>query len=297
MKHLIFSLSLLFVASAAYGQNSADTIFKKNKEVLLVKIIEIGIDEVKYKPIVNPNDIVLVLEKSEISRIVFANGIVQTFADPMKDKTAYAGDHSNSIKFNFLSPIGDRAHFNWEHSLQPGLSYELGLNLIGLGKRFGQYTPVGATVNAGIRMYRMPEMKSRSDRFSHLMNGSYFQPTLAFGMTQHNYRDYGNYDPYGSNPANYTIRKANTNYFMFMLNFGKQYVFANRISFDISTGIGYGTYTRQGKDDYWYGSYYDEFAQEDAYSYSDPSRYGFQIYGKQVPLALSAQFKLGYLLK
>ncbi len=299
MKKTLFILSLLFLSASAYSQteNAADTIFKKNKEVLLVKITEIGIDEVKYKPIVNPNNIVLVLEKSEISRIVFANGVVQTFEDPLTDKKNYAGNHKNSIKFNFLSPIGDRTHFNWERSIKPGISYEVGLNLIGLGRRFGQYTPVGATINGGFRFYRMPEMKSRSDRYSHLMNGSYFQPTITLGMTQHSYRDYGPYDPYFYGPRDYTIRKANTNFFMFSLNFGKQYVFANRLSFDFSTGIGYGTYTNQSRAYYYYGSYYDLNSNENAYENDDPTRYGFMIFEREVPLALNVQFKLGYLFK
>lgn len=296
MKTLFTLASVLIVSLACAQDNSvaADTIFKKNKEVLLVKITEIGLDEVKYKPIVNPNNVVLVIEKTEISKIVFANGLVQTFADPLKDKSVYADNHRNNLKFNFLSPMGDRAHFNWEHSIKPGMSYEVGLNFIGLGKRYGIYTPMGATVNAGFRLYRMPDMKSRSDRYTHVMNGSYIQPTFVFGMTSNSYRRYNdNYSyPYNSS---YTIAKENTSYFMFFLNFGKQFIFANRISFDMNFGIGYGTYTNQNRLVDFY--YYNDYSEGSHNTVEYPSHYGFLIGAKERPIAFNAQLKIGYLLR
>lgn len=298
MKTLFTLASVLIVSLACAQDNSAkqdpgtaDTIFKKNKEVLLVKITEIGLDEVKYTPIVNPNNIVLVIEKTEISKIVFANGITQTFADPLKDKSVYADNHRNNLKFNFLSPISDRAHFNWEHSIKPGMSYEVGLNLIGLGKRYGMYTPVGATVNGGFRLYRMPDMKSRSDRYTHVMNGSYIQPTLVFGMTSNYYRDYHGTSYY---PYNYTYTnvRENTSYFMFFLNFGKQFIFANRISFDMNFGIGYGTYSKHSHFNDYYGPSY-----EGSYTMDDPTRYGFIISSRETPIAFNTQLKVGYLFR
>lgn len=296
MKNLFLALGLM-IGLSAYSQNVSDTIYKKNKEVVLGKVTEVGLDEVKYKPLVNPNDIVLVLEKSEILKIVFATGLVQTFADPIRDKSVYADNHNFNIKFNFLSPMGDRIHLNMEKAVKPGLSYELGLNAIGVGRRFGKYTPVGAVVNVGIRMYRLPDMKSRSDRYSHMMNGSYFQPTLSMGMTSHSYDDLV-FNPITYDYDNLGPKKATTNFFMFTLNFGRQYVFANRISFDISAGVGYGTYSNQDEN-YYYGSYYWEDLNpgKNAYQFYDKTRYGFQIGNKNFPLTGNVQFKLGYLLK
>ena len=297
MKNLFLALGLM-IGLSVYSQNVSDTIYKKNKEVVLGKVTEVGLDEVKYKPLVNPNDIVLVLEKTEILKIVFASGLVQTFANPMTDKSVYADNHNFNIKFNFLSPMGDRIHLNMEKSIRPGLSYEVGLNAIGVGKRYGIYTPVGAVLNAGIRMYRLPDMKSRSDRYAHVMNGSYFQPTLSGGFTQHSYDDFF-FDPMTYNYQFLGIKKANTSFFMFTLNFGRQYVFANRISFDVSAGVGYGTYTRQKNyDNYFlFGNYfYDGNVSENAFKYYDKTRYGFDIGQKNSPLTGNIQFKVGYLL-
>lgn len=305
MKNLLLTLSF-FIGFSAFAQNAADTIYKKNKEVIIGKVTEVGLDEVKYQPALNPNNIVLVLEKSDILKIVFASGLVQTFADPTKDKSVYANNHNYNIKYNFLSPLGHRLHLNLEKSIRPGLSYELGLNMIGLGKPEGINTPMGAIFNGGIRMYRLPDMKSRSDRYSHVMNGSYFQPTISFGMVQNKYDLWeSQYDPNTGIYTNKLIeenKKANTNFFMFTLNFGKQYIFANRISFDLSGGLGMGTYTRQSQDYYslLYSSYvyrYESNGGQNAYEYYDKTRYGFQIGSQSFPLCGNIQFKLGYLLK
>jgi hypothetical protein len=304
MKNLFLALGLM-IGLSAYSQNASDTIYKKNKEVVLGKVTEVGLDEVKYKPLVNPNDIVLVLEKTDILKIVFASGLVQTFADPIKDKSVYADNHNYNIKFNFLSPMGHRLHLNVEKSIRPGLSYELGLNMIGMGKPEGVKTPIGAIFNGGIRMYRLPDMKSRSDRYSHVMNGSYFQPTVSFGMVQNRYDVWeSNYNPITGMSSQKLIeenKRANTNFFMFTLNFGKQYIFSNRISFDISGGVGMGTYSRQSENYYTYlSSYvyqYESYGGQNAYDYYDKTRYGFQIGAQSFPLCGNIQFKLGYLLK
>jgi hypothetical protein len=304
MKNLFLAFAL-FIGISAFAQTASDTIYKKNKEVVLGKVTEIGIDEVKYKPFVNPNDIVLVLEKTDILKIVFASGLVQTFADPIKDKSAYADNHNFNIKVNFLSPMGHRLHLNVEKSIRPGLSCELGLNMIGLGKPEGVKTPIGAVFNGGVRMYRLPDMKSRSDRYSHVMNGSYLQPTLSFGMVQNRYDLWeSNYDPFTGMSSQKLIeenKRANTNFLMFTLNFGKQFIFANRISFDISGGVGMGTYSRQSESYYTYlSSYvyqYETNGGQNAYDRYDKARYGFQIGSKSFPLCGNIQFKLGYLLK
>jgi hypothetical protein len=306
MKQL-FTLMACLLFSSLMAQTASDTIYKKNKEVVLAKIVEIGIDEVKYSPQFNPNNLVLVIDKTEIERIVFANGMVQTFADPMKDKSTYADNRTQNLKFNYLSPTGDRIQLNYEKSIAPGMSYEVGLNAIGVGKRFGKYTPVGALVNAGIRFYRMPEMKSRSDRYSHLLNGSYFQPTISFGRVRSRYDITSIY--WDQNTYTYTSIlveskvKSIQDFFLFQLNFGKQFVFNNRITFDVSSGVGYGTYSGQREyDSYYYlssGAVRDYYTDggNNAYEYYDKSRYGFAILSREVPLCFNLQLKLGYLIK
>ena len=305
MKQL-FTLMTCLIMGSLMAQSATDTIYKKNKEVVLAKIIEIGIDEVKYSPQFNPNNLILVLDKAEIARIVFANGMVQTFANPMSDKSMYADNHNYNLKFNFFSPSGHRMHLNLERSLKPGISYELGLNLIGVGKPEGKKTPVGALLNGGMRFYRLPDMKSRSDRYSHLMNGAYFQPTMSFGRVQNRYDVYQtNYDPnlgfYSTTLIQENV-KAKQDFFLFTLNFGKQMVFANRISFDVSAGFGYGTYSRQREEDYYlflssYNYQYESNGGQNAFEYHGSQRYGFEIGGQSFPLTGNIQFKVGYLLK
>ena len=299
MKNYIVLLLFFVCATVAKSQSATDTIFKKNGEVMLVKITEVGIDEIKYKPLYNPNDIILAIEKSLVLKIIFSNGIVQIIEDPQNSPSSYADNRKNAIKFNYLSPLSSRAHLNFEHSIHPGFSYVVGLNLIGLGLPEGRETPVGATINGGVRLYRLPDMKSRSDRYSHLMNGSYFEPSFVFGLTQHGYTSY-QFDDVNYQRYNLKNETAINGYFAFFLNLGKQFVFANRICLDMNFGIGYGTYSGQKKS-------YSENRVNSAnnvfyndpgkyvYEYTEPSRFGFTIGSNGFPLAGNIQLKIGYL--
>lgn len=296
MKKNIILFCFFVLAVLAKAQTTPmDTIYKRNGEVMIVKITEIGIDEIKYKPLFNPNDIVLVIEKSQVTKIVFSSGLVQRIEDAQQASSTYADNHKNNLKFNLFSPLGARAAFNFERSYKPGYSYVAGLNLIGLGLPDSKYTPIGATLNGGFRFYRLPDMKNRSDRYSHVMNGSYIEPCLMLGMTHHKYTYYDYNQPYPYD--NLQTGRANNFFLAFFINLGKQYIVANRISMDWNVGVGYGTYTGQ-KDSDSYGNStlygYNE-AGKYAYNYYPANRYGFAILEKSVPLAFNAQFKIGYL--
>jgi hypothetical protein len=59
--------------------NPQDTIYKRNGEVIICKVKEIGTTEIKYASSEFKSDLLFAIEKNEIERIVFADGKVQTF--------------------------------------------------------------------------------------------------------------------------------------------------------------------------------------------------------------------------
>jgi hypothetical protein len=285
MKRQILMVFFSCFISSLFSQNAnqADTIYKINGEVLLVHIAEINHDEVKYTPVVNPRKLEFLISTNEIHRIVFSNGIRQTFLHETKSEGS-----KNNIKFNLLSPIGDRVHFNFERAFMNGVSYELGLNAIGLGKRNGDETPVGLIANAGLRFYTFTIFKSNKNSFSHEMDGAYIQPSFAYGITQHTYNTNT-----GINAGNITsVAAVKTNYFMFLVNIGRQFIYLNKFSFDLSAGIGYGSYSNQMNAN---NANYE--AGKDNYTGDNPMRYGFIIYERAMPIALNAQFKIGYVFR
>ena len=76
-----FAIFFLFVTLAAQAQ---DVIYKKDKTKIDGKVLEIGTDDVKYKPTANPDGPVYTIDKSEIATIVFQNGTFEVFSDKNK---------------------------------------------------------------------------------------------------------------------------------------------------------------------------------------------------------------------
>ncbi len=72
----LLSFLLLFLFNEASAQ---DTIFFNNESVLVAKISLVDTKEIKYKKLKNPNGPTYSLAKSEISKITYANGSVDTF--------------------------------------------------------------------------------------------------------------------------------------------------------------------------------------------------------------------------
>ncbi|MEZ4804491.1 MAG: hypothetical protein R2852_03125 [Bacteroidia bacterium] len=280
-KQILLFLFSCFTSQLFSQSNPADTIYKTNGEVLLVHVLEIKPGEVKYHPIVNPSKIELILSTEEIKQIVFSNGIRQSFKHELIEES-----NKNNIKVNFLSPLGDRFHVNYERVFMDGVSYELGLNAIGIGKRNGDFTPVGLVANAGVRFYTLPAFNTHSTKVTHVMNGAYIQPSFSYGLTKHSYTKSTLIN--GGNIS--SVATTKTNYFMFFVNIGRQFIYLNKFSFDISAGIGYGSYSNQMD-----ANNVNYEAGKDNYTGDNPMRYGFIIYERAVPVSLNAQFKIGYL--
>src|SRR4051812_26823855 len=110
----LFIFSLMFfcfnsVTSAqdAPAMTQQDTIYTKAKEKLIGKVIEIGINEIKYKDGTNPDGPMIVLRKSDVMKIKYPNGTETVFLkDPYEVNQEMAiRNKSNAIKFEFLSPV------------------------------------------------------------------------------------------------------------------------------------------------------------------------------------------------
>jgi len=63
MKKILFSLLTLFLFFQIYAQ---DKIYKLKGPVINAKVIEVGIDEIKYKLFENPDGPIYVVDKSSL---------------------------------------------------------------------------------------------------------------------------------------------------------------------------------------------------------------------------------------
>jgi hypothetical protein len=90
MKKFIF---LLFIFNFVKAQ---DTILFHNNEIKIVKVNEVGTDEIKFKRYDNLNGPVYVINKSEIKYIKYAGGLKDSF--PLSKKQELTGVQSGSFQ-------------------------------------------------------------------------------------------------------------------------------------------------------------------------------------------------------
>ena len=247
MKKIIY-LSLVFFFVSLSSVLAQDKIYKKGGEVIEAKIIEIGVDEIKYRLFNVAEGPVYTIEKDRILKVIYDNGRVETYQSNFKDAELYADQKKMALKINFLSPLLGFTAFSLEKSMKPGRSYEYTLGIIGLGKRqradlfnFDDNNPVyrqqgGAYVSAGYKFIKLPDFTSRGAKFSHVMQGTYIKPEAMFGVFSSN-RYFSSFTPPNNFKSGY--RKKTTVFGGAIVNLGKQWIFSDVFLVDVYGGVGY----------------------------------------------------------
>ena len=99
-KICLLSFTLLLFTTILFAQ---DKIYNKRGKIINAKVIEIGVDEIKYKLTDSPDGPVYVVDKSSLKQIVYADGRVEKYQVSYKDPENYEGQLTKAIKINFLS--------------------------------------------------------------------------------------------------------------------------------------------------------------------------------------------------
>jgi hypothetical protein len=298
MKKLL--LIVLFIAVNAIAIQAQDRIYKKNGEIINCKVIEIDANYIKFKqPKINP-DVTINIPKSKVSKIVYSNGDIFSFDEPVNTQSVYDSEaevteqapnmddflknnKKNAIKIGFFSPLTGHLSFGYERSLGAQRSVEVGLGIIGVGGTFNPINmfffipnkdlntyqdPKGAFIRIGYKFIRNPN----DYRIPHLLKGSYFKPEITYTFFNSTTKLY--YDNPKPGEDIYTFVTTNHNVYAFMLNIGKQWIFENIFLIDINFGLGYG------------------FGLGDSGSFVFSHIQG----GNSFPISLSAGFRFGFLL-
>ncbi|MCG7858599.1 hypothetical protein MD537_16575 [Flavihumibacter sediminis] len=255
MRLLSIFLILLFCGLKSFSQ---DKIYKKGGSTLKVKILEIGVDEIRYKLFEEPEGPAYAIEKDRILKIVFESGRTETYQSNLKDPELYAGQSRNAIKLNFLSPIFGHTQLGYERSLAPGRSIEATVSIIGLGRNdmveLSYYDPnigyrevkrnaAGLGLGIGYKFIRTPDFINRSVRYAHLLQGSYIKPVFYTGVYGENILEYK------TNTVN--TKRTTTFYGALNVELGKQWVFSDVFLVDIYGGLGYAFDNVKSDDNNW----------------------------------------------
>ncbi|MBI4945072.1 MAG: hypothetical protein HY840_01575 [Bacteroidetes bacterium] len=158
--------SFLFLLFSAFVLNAQDIIYKNDKTKIDAKVLEIGTENVKYKPTANPDGPVYTINKSEIATIVFQNGTFETFYSTEKSSS----HHSDSISIKFCKnligvDVGEFANSSigmvYEHTFgKKGMfalriPFAVGLNQGNYRNYYGGY-PQGKLLSTGIDFIYFP---------------------------------------------------------------------------------------------------------------------------------------------
>ncbi len=266
-----------------------DYIHKKNREILKVKLIEIGTDEIRFKDFDNPDGPMFSIEKEKVSKVEMENGDEITIknVNSFDDPDYYTDQNKNNIKWSFSGLMFNHLTFIYERSLTPSTSFEGGISLVGVGyapsgENLGEYNlrnPSGVGFRAGYKLKRSPDVYLSKMRYGHILKGAYFKPEIILSV-------YSEDVPTFAKPPSqtgYDIARKNATSGALMMNLGKQWIFSDQFSLDIYFGIGYG------------------FSNSENYKFEDDNyrdtpaslMYGFLLV-PEIPLAFSGGFNIGY---
>ena len=251
MKKIICTTAFLSLIAyflfSAFQASAQDTIYKRTKEIIKAKIIEIGLDEIKYKMPGDEKGATIVIAKDQIWKIIFASGVTQVLLPEMDNPENYSSQRKNAIKIDFIAPMLRHFTFVYEHSLKPGQSIEASIGIIGFGFNIDEYLDQrGVFARVGFKFIKSPDYYLRGMKYAHILKGSYIRPDILFGSYSENYTNdtYTSYPPY-SYQASVNDRIT---YGSIQLAIGKQFIFDNSFLVDYYVGLGY-TFTNHSESD------------------------------------------------
>ena len=276
-------LPLLFVLTAS----AQDKLYKKKGEMLKVKILEVGLDEVKYRLFDDPNGPIYVIDKEQIQKVEFENGKTETYKVALTDPANYTDNRKHALKVGFLSPLNGYLPITYERNLGMGKAVEFTLGIIGAGKNEvigteqmsnGEYRDVkrdaaGVHIAAGYKLNKLPTYFNRGVRMSHIMQGFYVRPTVNLGYYSDNAIAY--------KPGGQETEKRNVTFGALTIDLGQQWVFANRFALDLYIGFGYA---------------FDNVREESNYVFGE-NHFPIILAGESGGLGLCSGFKVGWLIK
>jgi len=277
MRTILLSAFFVMLHIALVAQVPAtDTIFTRDGTAISCKVREISSAEIRYvQPQLNP-DVVFVIEKSKVARIVYANGAEQTFATERQapetieqnSENLFALQRKNALKLDLLALAVNNFSLTYERSLRPGRSIEFSAGAIGLGFGLKEEHASGVVLKGGYKFARNPDFYLGGMRYAHILKGRYLKLELDFAS----YSVENETELFSSHTEKYSITK-----FGFLVVLGNQWVYDDKILIDVYSGLGIGTNNLEDND----------------LSYP----YGFATLGDEVPLAFSLGLRIGLLIK
>lgn len=239
---IIHQLATLFFIT---GLNAQDYIHLKDKSYIKCKVIEVGVDVVKYKNYpVKDNAAIFSIEKFKILEIAMEDGtrisINQSKDGGINAEEFFYGQKTQAVKFDFFAPLNDNLILKYETVHRPGRSFEGWIGIPGIGFDLlsdDNSRPRGIFIGAGYKFISMPDYVFSNMRRSHILKGYYVRPSAIF--TAHSFDQVSStWDPIiGLTQVKERVSVVG---FGILIYGGRQWIFDDIFLIDINLGIGYG---------------------------------------------------------
>ena len=283
------TLSGLFVATALGMMHtqarSQDSLFYTNGSVIVGQVEEIGLDQIRYHTNSAGNQVLIVVDKRDLSSIKLKGGQVYTFGSTSTEGPYSAEflSRKHVLSLDVLSPALDHVTVGYEQVLGRRVSFVAKAGYIGLWETNSSddvFNSTGGLITAGVK-FMLPSSAKRipSARDGHPLSGWYLRSELVFSAwtrTRYYYSYY--YDPEPLPTTNDLTSAA------LILSIGRQVLLGERFTFDISGGFGYGAQWRDGKATN--NGFNDPGRQEYSFSHA--------FFGNASPLVVSGGLRFGY---
>ncbi len=228
MKRLftITTLILLFIGACSINSFAQDQIVKKNGKKLNVWIKEVSDTQIKYVEVGDPNEIIFTLDRTLVESVEFSYGKKIDQSDGKYSDEYYIDDKAHNLKLNFLAFRANALLLTYEKAIDPASSIEFSLKTFGLGL-FDEddLSGIGADVGYKLKLKGLFK-KDGNFRPDPILHGSYIRPRIGVYFQKE--------DDFGGSLVDRTYR-----YVAFGLDYGKQWVINDQLSFDAFIGLHY----------------------------------------------------------
>lgn len=281
---LLVSLSVIVAAQ--------DSLFYTNGSVIVGQVEEIGLDQIRYRTNSAGNQVLIVVNKRDLSSIKLEGGQAYTFGSISAEGPYSAKflSRKHVLSLDVLSPALDHVTMGYEQVLSPRVSFVAKAGYIGLWetKSYNDvFNSKGGLITAGVK-FTLPHSTRRvpSARDAHALSGWYLRPEMVFSAWTRTRYNYYYYDPFYNGSPNTVATKDEYTSAALILNIGRQVLLGERFTFDISGGFGYGVQWRDGKATNG-GFFNDPDRQEYSFSHA--------FFGGSSPLVVSGGVRFGYI--
>ena len=280
MKKSWYLIALFFLPFVSQAQ---DTLFVKKKAPVICKIVEIGIDEIKYKAWDNLEGPVIVVLKRDVYKISYQNGKSE-FVEPDEldiNKEAEILDKKSVLKFGVFALLNNHFSVGYERVIDVGKNIEAKIAYIGIGSSSSGIDVSGFYSKFGFKFLLGNDYYVKGMKYIHPLKGRYIKPELIYSFVFEKNKGY--YSAYPSQQMYYDI---NSSAFAFNLVYGRQFILGNIMTLDYSVGVGYGF--TLSKTSINVNSNWSDYRT---------NYYSHYYFNREFPLTVTAGLNIGFILK